>query len=111
VKIAINTQAGNWRVVYHFVKAKTKKDRMKKRREVSGQGPDTGTFQNVDLPPIEADDELRNACFYVGWDWDAEQWIPAEGYRIDDKHLKAAIGLFREEITYHIKTWTVPHHG
>lgn len=98
VKITSNTRTGNQRVVYHFVKARNKKARMKKRREVSTPESLTGTFQNLTLPPIEADDELRNACFYVDWDEDAEQWIPAEEYLIDVENLKAAIGLFRQMI-------------
>jgi hypothetical protein len=98
VKSTSNTRTGNQRVVYHFVKARNKKARMKKRREVSTPGSLTGTFQILTLPPIEADDELRNACFYVDWDEDAEQWIPAEEYRIDVENLKAAIGLFRQMI-------------
>jgi hypothetical protein len=98
VKITSNTQAETRRVVYHFVKARNKKDRMKKRREVSTPGSATGTFQNVTLPPIEVDDELRNACFYVDWDEDAKQWIPAENYRIDVEHLRATIGIFHHII-------------
>jgi hypothetical protein len=62
---------------------------MKKRR-----GSVTRDFQNLTLPPIEVDDELRNACAHE----DAKHWIPAEDYRIDVEHLKAAIGLFRQMI-------------